>query len=113
MPGRGTAHSTEDLFLSCQTTTPYCVPLCALCVRVNSKVEHAVPLPGTLLWPTIPESLMQIGSAMCELLGNELRKSAVLGYQSLAPLGFEEVDVSHKRHTQGRKRHERNYIPKW
>ena len=48
MPGRGTAHSTEDLFLSCQTTTPYCVPLCALCVRVNSKVEHAVPLPGTL-----------------------------------------------------------------
>ena len=69
VPGRGTAHSTEDLFLSCQTTTPYCVPLCALCVRVNSKVEHAVPLPGTLIMSPTTNRAKYVSMGMGVLTG--------------------------------------------
>ena len=39
---------------------------------------------------------MQIGSAMCEIIGNYLLKSAVLSYQSLAPLGFAQHKVTQR-----------------
>ena len=39
--------------------------------------------------PTIPESLKQIGPGISEIMMDQLYKSAVLGYQSLARLWLE------------------------
>ena len=50
------------------------------------------PRSPSLCLPTTPESFTHIGSALCEIIRVHRRKSALLGYQSLAryrSLGFD------------------------